>query len=200
MVRVGVVMLQGARHAHIATLESASEQLGVDLKTIELRTPLDLQTTELDAIIFPGGESTTMRLTGANDLNNLLPSLFEWLRQNEKTPVLATCAGAILLAQPNDKGTPLVNATVNRNGYGSQADSFQAMLEVPTLGEPYPGVFIRAPRFDSIGEDAQAIAIHKQEIVGVRQENRLAVTFHPELSGDLRFHTWLLKLAQGEDV
>jgi len=200
MVRVGLVMLQGARHAHIATLESASEELGVDLETIELRTPLDLQSNNLDAIVFPGGESTTMRLTGANDQNSLLPALFEWLRTNVKTPVLATCAGAILLAQPNDRGAPLVNATVNRNGYGSQADSFQAMLEVPTLGEPYPGVFIRAPRFDSIGEGAQAIAIHNQEIVGVRQENRLAVTFHPELSGDLRFHTWLLKLAEGEDT
>jgi 5'-phosphate synthase pdxT subunit len=200
MLRVGLVMLQGARHAHIAILESASEELGVDLEIIELRTPLDLQSNNLDAIVFPGGESTTMRLTGANDLNSLLPALFEWLRTNVKTPVLATCAGAILLAQPNDRGAPLVNATVNRNGYGSQADSFQAMLEVPTLGEPYPGVFIRAPRFDSIGEGAQAIAIHNQEIVGVRQENRLSVTFHPELSGDLRFHTWLLKLAEGEDT
>ena len=200
MVRVGLVMLQGARHAHIATLESASEELGINLETIELRTPLDLQSNNLDAIVFPGGESTTMRLTGDNDQNNLLPALFEWLRTNEKTPVLATCAGAILLAQPNDSGTPLVNATVNRNGYGSQADSFQAMLEVPTLGEPYLGVFIRAPRFDSIGEGAQAIATHNQEVVGIRQENRLAVTFHPELSGDLRFHTWLLKLSKGEDT
>jgi 5'-phosphate synthase pdxT subunit len=193
-------MLQGARHAHIAILESASEELGLNLEIIELRTPLDLQTNELDAIVFPGGESTTMRLTGANDLNNLLPALFEWLRTNVKTPVLATCAGAILLAQPNDNGTPLVNATVNRNGYGNQADSFQAMVEVPTLGEPYLGVFIRAPRFDSIGEGAQAIANHNQEVVGIRQENRLAVTFHPELSGDLRFHTWLLKLAEGEET
>jgi len=200
MVRVGMVMLQGARHAHISTLESAAEELGVDLETIELRTPLDLQTCELDAIIFPGGESTTMRLTGSNDLNNLLPSLFEWLRSNEKIPVLATCAGTILLAQPNDSGKPLISATVNRNGYGSQADSFQAMLEVPTLGEPYPGIFIRAPRFDSIGEGGQAIALHEQEVVGIREQNRLAVTFHPELSGDLRFHTWLLKLAGGEDV
>jgi 5'-phosphate synthase pdxT subunit len=74
------------------------------------------------------------------------------------------------------------------------------MLEVPALGEPYLGVFIRAPRFESIGEGAQAIATHKQEIVGIRQENRLAVTFHPELSDDLRFHTWLLKLAVGEET
>ena len=196
MLRIGLVMLQGARHAHIAALEAAAEEVGVGLEVFELRTPDDLADAIPDAIVFPGGESTTMRLTGGPEGNGLLPALFEWLRANPERPVLATCAGAILLGDPQDGGEPLIDATVDRNAYGRQSDSFQATLELPTLGGEFPGVFIRAPRFGGVESTSQAVATHQDEVVGISCGNRMALAFHPELSDDRRFHRWLLETAQ----
>jgi len=201
VLRIGLVMLQGARHAHIAALVAAADVSEIDLEVIELRTPDDLQVTDPDGIVFPGGETTTMRLTGGPEGNGLLPALFEWLRANPGCPVLATCAGAILLADPQDGGEPLIDATVSRNAYGNQADSFQADLRITGLDEPksaseFPGVFIRAPRYDAVGDDSTITATHDDEVVGIRCGNRMALAFHPELSDDRRFHRWLLETAQ----
>ena len=198
MVRVGMVMLQGARHAHIAALENAARHLKVSLEIIELRAPEELTTGQLDAIVFPGGESTTMRLTGGIEGNGLLPTLFSWLRTNRDCPVLATCAGAILMADPQDGGPPLVNGEINRNGYGSQAESFQAELQTPEFGGTFPGVFIRAPRFKSVAGDGIGIAYNQDEVVAIREGCWIAATFHPELTDDIRFHTWLLAQAGGD--
>ena len=192
MVSVGLVMLQGARHAHITALEKAADNLGIGIEIIELRTPEEITSNNLDAIVFPGGESTTMRLTGGVKGNGLLPALFSWLRSNRDCPVLATCAGAILMADPQDGGPPLVNGVINRNGYGRQAESFQTILQTPELGEDFPGVFIRAPRFESVQSPAVAIAYNEDEVVAIREGNWIAATFHPELTSDLRFHSWLL--------
>ena len=189
-------MLQGARHAHIAALEGAAEESGVILEVFELRTPDDVGTAELDAVVFPGGESTTMRLTGGAEGNGLLPALFEWLRSNHTCPVLATCAGAILLADPQDGGEPLIDTLVVRNAYGRQSDSLQADVQASELGDTFPGVFIRAPRFSEVGTNSQVTAIHQDEVVGVLCGNRMALAFHPELSDDRRFHRWLLETAQ----
>lgn len=195
MVSVGLVMLQGARHAHITALEMAADDLGIGIEIIELRTPEEITSNNLDAIVFPGGESTTMRLTGGIEGNGLLPALFSWLRSNRDCPVLATCAGAILMADPQDGGPPLVNGVINRNGYGRQAESFQTILQTPELGGGFPGVFIRAPRFESVQSPAIAMAYNKDEVVAIREGNWIAATFHPELTGDLRFHSWLLTKA-----
>jgi len=197
MVSVGLVMLQGARHAHISALEKAADNLEIGLKIIELRTPEEITDNNLDAIVFPGGESTTMRLTGGVEGNGLLPALFSWLRANPDTPVLATCAGAILMVDPQDGNSPLVNGVINRNGYGRQADSFQAELKTPELGGTFPGVFIRAPRFKSVEGDAVAVAYNQDEVVAIREGCWIAATFHPELTEDIRFHTWLLTEADG---
>ena len=192
MVSVGLVMLQGARHAHITALKKAADNLGIGIEIIELRTPEEITSNNLDAIVFPGGESTTMRLTGGVKGNGLLPALFSWLRSNRDCPVLATCAGAILMADPQDGGPPLVNGVINRNGYGRQAESFQTILQTPELGDDFPGVFIRAPRFESVKSPAVAMAYNQDEVVAIREGNWIAATFHPELTSDLRFHSWLL--------
>ena len=110
-------------------------------------------------------------------------------------PVLGTCAGAILLADPGDGRGSLVDASVERNGFGSQAESFQAEIDAITLDRDFPGVFIRAPRFADIGDDAQVIARLGDEVVGVMTQNRMALTFHPELSQDAGFHELLLETA-----
>ena len=195
VLRIGLVMLQGARHSHISALERASMETGIDIEVHELRKASDLESSEPNAIVMPGGESTTMRLTGNDAISPLLPAVFEWIRADQTRPVLGTCAGAILLADPGDGGGPLVDASVERNGFGSQAESFQAEIDAIALDREFPGVFIRAPRFVEMGDDAQVVARLGDEVVGVMTQNRMALTFHPELSQDPGFHEWLLETA-----
>jgi len=188
-------MLQGARHSHISALQRASSETGIDIEVHELRKASDLESSEPHAIVIPGGESTTMRLTGNDAISSLLPAVFEWIREDNLRPVLGTCAGAILLADPGDGEEPLVDASVERNGFGSQAESFQAEIDSITLDREFPGVFIRAPRFTEIGDNAQVTARLGDEAVGLMTQNRMALTFHPELSQDSGFHEWLLETA-----
>jgi len=195
VLRIGMVMLQGARHSHISALERASMETGIDIEVHELRKASDLESSEPNAIVMPGGESTTMRLTGNDAISSLLPAVFEWIRADQTRPVLGTCAGAILLADPGDGGDSLVDASVERNGFGSQNESFQAEIDAIALDREFPGVFIRAPRFADIGDGAQVIARLGDEVVGVMTRNRMALTFHPELSQDSGFHEWLLETA-----
>ncbi len=201
MVKVGLVMLQGARHAHLNALRSAAEDIGVNLEVGELRTPEDLASFEPDAMVLPGGESTTMRLTGGADGNGLLPAVFDWCRANPDSPTIAICAGVILLADPQDGGEPLIDAIVDRNAYGRQIDSFQAAIELSAdFDGNFPGIFIRAPRFESIGENIEIVASHQDEVVGIRCGATIALTFHPELSDDNRFHQWLLRACAAEEA
>ena len=129
MVVVGIAMLQGARHAHIDAIQKASDELSLTTQVVELRTAEDLQQQDIDALLLPGGESTVMRLRGNDQTSRLLPALFSWMRENDSRPVLATCAGAILMADPQDGGAPLVDAEIDRNAYGGQVDSFESTLD-----------------------------------------------------------------------
>jgi 5'-phosphate synthase pdxT subunit len=186
MVVIGIAMLQGARHAHIGAIQRAADELMMDIEVIELRTAEDLQKQSIDALMLPGGESTVMRLRGNDATSRLLPELFSWMRENESRPVLATCAGAILLADPQDGGEPLVDAEIDRNAYGGQADSFESALDCG-----FPGIFIRAPRFGDVRDPIECTL--NGEVVGIRKGNRIALTFHPELSEDSRYHRMLLE-------
>ena len=186
MVTIGIAMLQGARHAHIDAIHRAASEMSLDVKIVELRTIDDLQQQPIDGLMLPGGESTVMRLRGNDEASGLLPALFAWMREDESRPVLATCAGAILLADPQDGGDPLVNAEIDRNAYGGQVDSFESALDCG-----FPGIFIRAPRFGEVHDDV--LCTLSGEVVGVQRGNRLALTFHPELSEDSRYHRMLLE-------
>jgi len=196
MLRIGLVMLQGARHAHIQALNKAAEETLIDIQIFELRNKNDLINCNPHAIIFPGGESTTMRLIGNSQNSQLLPELFQLMRQNPNLPVLGTCAGAILLSDPQDNGKKIIDANISRNAFGNQYESFQSVIDSTILARDFPGIFIRAPRFLDIGKDATIVASIDEEIVGVQTNNRIALTFHPELSGDCGFHKWLLNKAE----
>jgi 5'-phosphate synthase pdxT subunit len=186
MVVIGIAMLQGARHAHINAIQKAAKELSMDIEIVELRTAEDLQSHSIDGLLLPGGESTVMRLRGNDETSQLLPALFSWIRESDSRPVLATCAGAILLADPQDGGGPLVDADIDRNAYGGQADSFEAPLDCG-----FPGIFIRAPRFGEVRDSIECTL--SGEVVGARRGNRIALTFHPELSEDSRYHRMLLE-------
>ena len=195
MLRIGLVMLQGARHAHLHALNEAAKDLQIEVEIFELRNKNDLLQCNPQAIVLPGGESTTMRLVG-NSLNSqLLPALFQLMRENSNLPVLGTCAGAILLSDPQDNGEKIVDANISRNAFGNQSESFQSVINSPLLSRDFPGVFIRAPRFLDLGGEASIVASIDDETVGVRTNNRIALTFHPELSGDFAFHKWLINKA-----
>lgn len=185
----GVLALQGDFAEHIAVLE----RLGVD--AVEVRLPGQLD--DLDALIIPGGESTT--------ISRLIHQwgLLEPVRRRalEGMAVWGTCAGAILLAERTDdldrEGLQLMDITVERNAFGRQVDSFEVALAVPALGpEPFPAVFIRAPRITQVGPKAETLArLSDGTVVAARQERLLATAFHPELTGDLRFHQYFLSMA-----
>ena len=229
MLRVGLAMLQGARHEHAEALRGAAKELGIEVAVVECRRSEHV-TPDLHALVLPGGESTTMRI--ASRYESLLEALFAWMTEHPDRPVLGTCAGAILLANPGDAHPPFVKATVQRNAWGRQRQSFEATLsvdlvtpeagfkpvdaiqadrfdhrplEVQSQAQPhdvdgYPGVFIRAPRFDPAGVNCTAAVHLGDEVVGVLDGTKLALTFHPELTLDRRFHRWLLHTAQGVEA
>jgi len=190
VLRIGIAMLQGARSEHAQALLRVDSEIEI----VELRKPRDLL-QGIDALVLPGGESTSMRLASAS--KGLLESLFDWMSKNEDKPVLGTCAGAILLCQPEFEFQPFVDAMISRNSFGRQSDSFQAKLKVQVMEEcEFPGVFIRAPRF--IENGCHAVAWLGDEVVGILDGNRMALTFHPELTDDLLFHRWLIAQASLE--
>ena len=181
--RVGVLSLQGDFAMHRASLEA----LGA--KVVRVVCPEDLN--ELDALVMPGGESTTMmRLMDRNGLRDPLT------RFVHEMPVLGTCAGVILLGKDGARlpGAPLgvLDVSVERNAYGRQIDSFTAAIDAPLLGAGFQGVFIRAPRIRRVGAGVEVVARHGEEPVGVRSGRVVGLCFHPELTSDLRFHRWFL--------
>lgn len=186
--RIGVLALQGAVREHMTALRE------VGAEPVEVRLPKDL--VDVDALILPGGESTTMRrLIDAYGLREPIAAL-----ARRGAPMLGTCAGMILLASRMDGGDEpyldLLDLEVRRNGYGRQLDSFEADLDVPLLGdEPLHGVFIRAPMVTDVGPRAEVLARDPDgRPVAVRQGRVLATAFHPELTGDRRVHRLLADL------
>src|SRR5262245_24998293 len=190
--KVGILSLQGAFREHRELLDA----LGVD--TVEVRTPDAL--AALDALILPGGESTTM--SKLLDTSGVRAPLAE--RLADRLPVFGTCAGLILLARevvdgrPDQQSFGVVDVTVRRNAYGRQRDSFEADLAVDDMtGGPFHGVFIRAPAIERCGPTVEVLASHDERPVLARA--RMAhggvayvSTFHPELAGDLRVHQLFL--------
>ncbi len=186
--KVGVLALQGAFKLHVQALK----RLGVE--AIEVRTLENFEASQ--AIIIPGGESTTMSF--------LLESsgIFEALqeRSNNGMPILGTCAGMILLSSKitdgrNDqKPLKLIDIEVRRNGYGRQIDSFESDLMVKGFENFFKGVFIRAPLVESVGENVDVLAELNGQPIMCRQESTIVTSFHPELADDDRIHAEFLEM------
>lgn len=189
--RVGVLALQGAFIEHQKILTD----LGVETTQVRLSQHLE----GLDALIMPGGESTTIAKLAIEfglfaDLQNFAQS----------HPVWGTCAGAILMANEDDQHPPrlgLMDINIVRNAFGRQIDSFQGELNVPALAHlngrkpTFPAVFIRAPIIQSVGKDVEILAqLGFDKIVAARQGHWLATVFHPELTNDNRFHRYFLEM------
>ena len=182
---VGVLALQGAFREHVA----AVTRLGATAREVRQLKDID----GIDALIIPGGESTTMGKL-LNEWNMLEP-----LRQRilDGMPVYGSCAGLILLCREIENSDQprlgVLDATVRRNAFGRQVDSFETDLNIPEIGaDPIPAVFIRAPVITGVGAGVTVLAEVKGQAVAVRQNNILATSFHPELTPDTRMHSYFL--------
>ena len=176
----GVLAIQGDFEAHAKVLEG----LGAEVR--EVRTPGDLE--GIDALVIPGGESTTITLGIERD--GLVEPLRDLVRAG--TPVLGTCAGLIVLDRDH---LGLLDLTCERNAFGRQVRSFEAELDLPGFAGPVRGAFIRAPWVSGHGDGVEVLAEVDGHPVAVRQGNILAVAFHPEIEGETRLHEWLLEQA-----
>lgn len=184
--KIGILALQGSVEEHKAILEK------LEIENILVKKAKDLDI--IDGLIIPGGESTTF----SHILKTM--EIFEYLREKIKSglPVLSTCAGLILLAKhienyPHQNSLDILDITVSRNAYGRQRESFITYLSIPVLGdEPYEAVFIRAPQITRVGEKIRVHAVFQEKPVFVEEKNILGLTFHPELTDDLRIHRYFL--------
>ena len=187
---VGVLALQGDFREHREMLEAMGHTVR-EVRKVE-------QLAALDALIIPGGESTTIaRLILSNGFQQPLRDFC-----NSGRPVWGTCAGAILLARQVDQldrpGIEMMDISVRRNAFGRQLDSFEADLKVKGVeGAPFHAVFIRAPLFDEVRWPAEAVCtLDDGTIVAAREGNLFATSFHPELTGDNRLHKLFLTMGQ----
>jgi 5'-phosphate synthase pdxT subunit len=193
--RVGVLGLQGDVREHRAMLEQAGA------RTTTVRRPAEVD--QVDALVMPGGESTTMyKLARTFDLLEPLRD-----RVREGMPAFGTCAGMILLADRIEGGSVGqetiggLDVVVRRNAFGRQVDSFEADLDVADLDEPFHAMFIRAPWVEKVGAEVSVVARVASgpevgRIVAVRQAHLLATSFHPEITGDRRFHEVFVDLVR----
>jgi pyridoxal 5'-phosphate synthase pdxT subunit len=184
---IGVLALQGAFASHQQRLA----ELGA--ATRQIRTPAHL--VGLDALVLPGGESTTMsRLLVTSGLFDEIKALL-----SDGLPVFGTCAGMILLAtevldgRPDQLSFGAIDISAQRNGYGRQIDSFETDLEVVGFDHPFHAVFIRAPKVVTIGPLVEVLAEHDGVPVVARQGHVMVASFHPELTGDARLHARFLQ-------
>jgi pyridoxal 5'-phosphate synthase pdxT subunit len=191
MTRIGVLALQGAFREHVRALR----ELGAD--AVEVRLPAELD--DLDGLVIPGGESTTVgKLMEIYELTEPLR------RFVAERPVLGTCAGLILLARrTTGDEQPLLgvmDVVVRRNAFGRQVHSFESPVELRLPGTDlefsFPGVFIRAPWVEEVGPDVEVVATWEGHIVGVVQGHLLGLAFHPELTDDLRLHRFFLDMVE----
>jgi 5'-phosphate synthase pdxT subunit len=192
-VKIGVLALHGAVIEHIQILRS------IGVEAVPVRLPEDL--VGISGLILPGGESTTMRkLVARWGLRRPILDLAA-----SGAPILGTCAGLIIVAREIAGGDepvfPLLDVTVERNAFGRQLESFETDLAVPILGErPVHAIFIRAPIIERVGPGVEVLArLPDQRVVAVRQRNVLAISFHPELAGDTRFHQLVATMAAEHD-
>ena len=188
MVKIGVLALQGAVREHIKAVENC----GAEAVAIKHKEELN----EIDGLILPGGESTTMRRL--IDKYDFMDALKEFA--NEGKPMFGTCAGLILLAKNlvgyDQPHIGVMDVTVERNSFGRQRESFEADLAIKDVAESFPAVFIRAPHIVDVGDNVEILCKHDDRIVVAREGQFLGCSFHPELTEDYRFTAYFAKMVE----
>ncbi len=195
---VGVLSIQGDVHENLLSTRAAFNELGIDGKVIDVKTPEEI--SQLDGLIIPGGESTTIgQLSLVNGSLKILKEKIE-----NGMPVFGICAGMILLSKTaNDHvvgktDQPLLDILdikLERNSFGRQHESFEAEVSMDSIDIPkFNGVFIRAPSVSDVGSDIEVLSKFNERIVAVKKDNVICTSFHPELTEDISLHKYFINL------
>lgn len=188
MITIGVLGLQGAVREHVRAIEASGAQAVIVKRTEQLE--------EVDGLILPGGESTTMRRL--IDKYGFMEPLREFAKAEK--PMFGTCAGMILLAKNlvgyEESHIGVMDITVERNAFGRQKDSFEVALSMKGVGEGFIGVFIRAPYVVDVEDRVEVLCTHEDRMVAVRQNHLLAASFHPELTDDHRVTAYFVEMVK----
>jgi len=205
-VTIGVLAIQGDVLEHVLMMNDVLAKKNITTKTILVKTPEQLE--KVDGLIIPGGESTVMsRFIAEKRFNEKLIKTIQEKAKNGMA-LFGTCAGTIMLSKTSTDNVvkgftqsllELMDIDVLRNKYGRQQDSFEMDLAIEGFGKnPYPGVFIRAPIIKSAVKNVEILCRNSEEIFAAKQGKLLAVTFHPELTDDTRFHELFLSMVLAE--
>lgn len=186
--KIGVLAMQGAYEEHISILK------GLEVDTVEIRNREDLK--DIDGLIIPGGESTTMgKLIKTLDIYDYLKGKIEG-----GLPVWGTCAGMILLARSiykeDTKHLATMDIEVRRNAYGRQLGSFETKSFIKGIGDDVHMVFIRAPYIESVGNKVEVLSVVDKKIVAAKEGNMFVTSFHPELTEDNRVHKYFIDMVK----
>ena len=193
--RIGIIAIQGDVEEHVRAMEKTLAERGEKGEMVKIKHQGLVKSC--DAIIIPGGESTTIgRLM---EREGILPEIKEAAEVGK--PILGTCAGMVLLAEEGDEevaktGQPLLglmDVKVKRNAFGRQRESFEVLLKMSLFDEPFHAVFIRAPAITQAAENVDVLATFNDRVVAAKQRNIIALSFHPELTEDRRIHHYFLE-------
>ena len=199
---VGVLSIQGDVLENILSAKAAIDELGIDGKISDVKTPEEI--SQLDGLIIPGGESTTIGQLSM--VNGSMKALKEKIENG--MPVLGICAGMIILSNSADDrivgktDQPLLNILdikLERNSFGRQQESFEADVSLDSIGiSKFNGIFIRAPSVEKVGSEVKVLSKFNEKIVAVQKGNVIGTSFHPELTKDSSLHKYFLNLIQNQ--
>jgi len=192
---IGVLGIQGAVSEHVTSMTNALKETNTRGKVFFVKNEREIN--DIDGLIIPGGESTT--ISGVLYKSGLYDAISKRLKENS-LPIMGTCAGCVLLAKEivdNTKEVKLLHAMdmqVERNAFGRQKESFEQDINIKGFSSPYHAVFIRAPVIKKIWGKCEVLAMIDKKIVATRQNKFLALSFHPELTSNLRIHKYFLDM------
>ena len=192
-ISIGIIGIQGAISEHVKMMKDTLTQSNTSGDIFVIKNPLEMD--NIDGLIIPGGESTTISKILYN--SGLYDAISKRIKE-DNIPVMGTCAGCVILANKmtdNVKDVKLLSAMkmqVNRNAFGRQKESFEKNIDIEGFLKPYNAVFIRAPIIEKVWDNCKILAKIDKKIVMARQDNFLALSFHPELTDDLRIHKYFL--------
>ena len=193
---IGVLGVQGAVSEHVTSMTNALKERNIHRKVFFVKH--EKEVNDIDALIIPGGESTTISRVLYN--SGLYDAISKKIKENDLA-IMGTCAGCVILAKEivNDpkneiKQLPQMDMQVERNAFGRQRESFERTIKIKDFSSPYPAVFIRAPIIRKTWGKCEALAKIDEKIIMARQDKSLALSFHPELTSDLRVHKYFLEL------
>ena len=194
--RIGVIAIQGNVEEHVNALENALRQANIKAQVIQIKHKGKVDSC--DALILPGGESTTLgRLLKREGIADEIK-----IAALAGIPIMGTCAGLVLLAKHGDEQVErtgqtlleLMDIQVNRNAFGRQRESFETLIDFKGFDKPFNAIFIRAPGITGCTNEVEILSKYNDSIVAARQNNILALAFHPELTDDFRIHYFFLKM------